>query len=128
MSVFSVNKKTASATGGGTVDETALRQIGDRLAKLDESDHKTTAQLTAALYETAGGTPGDAMQTALSRLQAGDDPVNIESELATDIDAELQAPSPSTGGHSIVNATSTERQSGEPRVDPVLYELQPDEH
>ena len=126
ISVFSVNKKTGSETSAAA-DETALRQIGDRLARLDESDHETTAELTAALYDTAGGTPGEAMRTALSRLRSGDDPVNIESELANDIDAEIQAPASSTGGQSIARVAATERPRGEPSVDPVLYELKPDE-
>jgi hypothetical protein len=76
---------------------TALAQEAEHL---DEDDPRQAAQLMRKLSDMTGLQLGPAMQEALDRMEAGEDPEQIEEELGDQLEEEdpLSPSSPSRKG------------------------------
>ncbi len=87
---------SARKEGGGAddlpVDEGRLEGAMNRLAaeaeKLDDSDPRQAARLMRMFSDMTGVKLGDGMQEALNRLEAGQDPDEIESDMGDLLSAE----------------------------------------
>jgi putative FmdB family regulatory protein len=98
--------------------ERALMSMASEVEGLDESDPRQAAQMMRKLSESMGLKLGDGFQEAMRRMEAGDDPDQIEAEMGdvlseSDLLAEGSARSlPPAPAHPTP-----------PQVDETLYEL-----
>ena len=89
MSMFSTPKRGKSEEGedGGFPDideakmEKAMAALASEADKLDEDDPRQAAQMMRKLSDMTGLNMGPAMEEALGRLEAGEDPDLIEQEM-----------------------------------------------
>ena len=89
MSMFSTPKrgKTEEDEDGGFPDideakmERAMAALASEADKLDEDDPRQAAQMMRKLSDMTGLNMGPAMEEALGRLEAGEDPDLIEQEM-----------------------------------------------
>ena len=61
--------------------EGALTQLAGEAEKIDENDPKAAAELMRKFSSMTGVEFGGGMEEALSRLEAGEDPEQIEKEM-----------------------------------------------
>jgi putative FmdB family regulatory protein len=66
----------------------AMASMADELEHVDEDDPKQAARVMRRLFDTAGLKPNDAMAEMMSRMEAGEDPDQLESEYADVLDTE----------------------------------------
>ena len=98
--------------------ERALMSMASEVEGMDESDPRQAAQMMRKLSESMGLKLGEGVQEAMRRMEAGDDPDQIEAEMEDvlsedDLWAEGSPRSlPPSPAHSI-----------SPQVDETLYEL-----
>lgn len=103
------------------IDESKMEQAMAMLAreadKIDEDDPRQAAQLMRKLSEATGLKMGPALEEALSRLEKGEDPEQIEQEMGDLLDGEEE--------ELFTLATKSTRAPGKPRpkVDEKLYDL-----
>ena len=95
--------------------ERAMNVLAAEAAHLDENDPKQAAQLMRKLTDMTGLDLGDGMEEALSRMERGEDPEAIESEMG-DL---LEGDEPFAFGKKPVKG----RKKRLPRVDETLYDL-----
>jgi putative FmdB family regulatory protein len=87
LSAFSVSKglKEQEDTPLGDLDESRMEQAMAALAGevegLDEEDPKQAARLMRRLYDATGLKLGAGMEEAMRRMEAGEDPDQIEQEM-----------------------------------------------
>jgi putative FmdB family regulatory protein len=87
VSVFAISKGLAEQGGDDLsgLDESKMEQAMSMLAReagsLDEEDPRQAARLMRRLSEAAGFELGPGMQEAMRRMEAGEDPEQIEAEL-----------------------------------------------
>lgn len=90
ISMFSVARKGGGDEGEEGLDdlpfdeskmESAMAELASEADRLDENDPKQAADLMRKMFHRAGLKMGDGMQEALSRMEAGEDPDQIEQEL-----------------------------------------------
>jgi len=98
--------------------ESALEKMAGKLDNVDEEDPRQAAQLMREFTKATGLRMGDSMQEALSRMEAGEDPEQIENEMGDLIESEEPFLMPEGGG-----AAASGRHRGGPRRDPNLYDL-----
>ncbi len=121
ISLFSTisGDKDGSEDGMPEIDESRLEKAMGYLAseaeKLDEDNPREAARLMRRLTEMTGITLGDRMEEAISRMEAGEDPDQIEAEMGDLLDDE----EPFTVERRTLK--STRKQA--PAVDDTLYEL-----
>jgi len=121
LSVFSVVGK-AEEPGQEDLppgfDETKMEQALSKLAAeaddLNEDDPRQMARLMRRLTASAGLPLGEAMEEALSRLEAGEDPDQIEQEMGDLLEDESAL---------FGEAKKRLARRREPRRDETLYEL-----
>jgi hypothetical protein len=106
------------------VDESKMEQAMTALAgeadKINEDDPKGAAELMRKFSRMTGLKLGDGLEEALSRMEAGEDPDKIESEMGDLIDGEDPfVLSDGVGG----TGAGRGRQKSAPHRDPVLYEM-----
>jgi len=93
----------------------AMEMLAREAGSMDEEDPRQAARLMRRLSDATGLKMGDGMEEALSRLERGEDPDRIESEMGDLLDGEepfvLEAKS--KGGS----------RKDRPKVDETLYEL-----
>jgi putative FmdB family regulatory protein len=74
------------------MDETALMNafasMAGELENLDQNDPKRAAQTMRKLFEASGLKLGDGMAEAIRRMEAGEDPDQIDAELGDVLDSE----------------------------------------
>ena len=74
------------------MDETALMNafasMAGELENLDENDPKRAAQTMRKLFEASGLKLGDGIAEAIRRMEAGEDPDQIDAELGDVLDSE----------------------------------------
>ena len=96
VSIFSVISSSKKEDDNGEMDdpiskmlsqvdekklESAIASLADQADKIDEDNPKEMAKLMKKLFETTGLKMGGAMEEALRRLEAGEDPEKIEEEM-----------------------------------------------
>jgi hypothetical protein len=123
MSAFSVTGRSDDAGGGEDLPfdesrmEGALSTLAGEAGALDEDDPRAAARLMRKLSKMTGMEYGGAMQEALSRMESGEDPDQIEAELGDALEAE--APCFASGTPARVRA----RGGRPPERDETLYEM-----
>ena len=94
VSRFAVSKgrKDAPAEGMPDLDEArmekAMMSLAGELEGMDENDPRQMARFMRKLTDASGMKPGPGIEEAISRLEAGEDPEQIEAELGDLVDAE----------------------------------------
>jgi putative FmdB family regulatory protein len=94
VSLFAISRGLAEDGGNDLsgLDESKMEQAMSMLAKeaesLDEEDPRQAAQLMRRLSEAAGIELGPGMQEAMRRMEAGEDPEQIEAELGDVLEGE----------------------------------------
>ncbi len=61
--------------------EKAFMSLANEADKIDEDNPREIAKLMKKMFETTGLKMGDAMEEALKRMEAGEDPEKIEEEM-----------------------------------------------
>jgi putative FmdB family regulatory protein len=135
VSAFSSPRHRGDSAGGGgeddgmgdlPVDETKMERAMEALAgeaeNLNEDDPRQAAQLMRKFSKMTGLEFNENMQTALNRLEAGEDPDKIEEEMGGLMDGEEepfiipgQAGAKKAGGAAVKRRVT--------RRDPKLYEF-----
>jgi len=108
VSMFAAVGKAREDDGAGDlpVDESRMEQAMESLAgeaeSMDEDDPRQAAQLMRRFSKMTGMEFNEGMQAALSRLEAGEDPEKIETEMGGDMEGEDPFVMPGQGrkGHS----------------------------
>ena len=121
MSVFSVSKNRGSEgdVSMPDMDESKLEQAMSGLAKdvenIDEEDPRQAANLMRKLSDMTGLNLGPGMEEALSRMEAGEDPEQIEAEMGDILEGEEP--------FGFKEKASAILKNRPPRVDEKLYYL-----
>lgn len=121
MSVFSSPKNRTEDEDSPLpdLDETKMEQAMNVLASeaehLDENDPRQAAKLMRKLTDMTGLNLGDGMEEALSRMEKGEDPEAIESEMGDLLESE--------DPFSFVKKSVKGRRQRPPAVDETLYDL-----
>lgn len=123
VSLFSVSKGRSdqdTTLEGMDEDrmERALMAMAGEFEHLDEDDPRQAAGMMRKLFDSAGMRMGDAMDEAIRRMESGDDPEEIESELGDMI--EQEDPFSLKAQRAI---SDLRRRYLPPKVDPKLYDL-----
>ena len=126
-SVFAVSSGRAEDVDGddplASLDEGKLEQALASLEReagdLDGDDPRQAAQVMRRLAEAAGLPLGGAMEEALRRMEAGEDPEQVEQDLGDALEDPFDGPA-RRGPRALVEAV---RRRLPPRVDPKLHEL-----
>ena len=97
--------------------EKAMGMLAQEAEHMNEDDPRQAAQLMRKLSDATGLKMGDAMEEALARMERGEDPEKIESEMGDLLEGEdpFQFESKSSGG--------AKKRRPAPHVDETLYEL-----
>lgn len=133
ISIFAHPRRTATdeASGPGDdadsppVDEARLEQamasMAGEIENIDEDDPRQAAHLMRRFSDIAGMRFNESMQEALARMEAGEDPETIESELGEALENE----DPFEPGEKTGNPRGKRSRAhrGAPSRDPVLHEM-----
>ena len=126
MSVFAISRGRKD-DGSGADDlpdldderlERAMEGMASELEGVDEEDPKTMGRMMRRLFDAAGMKMGSGMEEALRRMEAGEDPEQVESALGDVLESEDPFAPRVKGG-----LAGLRRQLLPPRVDPTLYDL-----
>jgi putative FmdB family regulatory protein len=125
-SSFAISKNRPEAKpedGPEGFDEAKLEQAMSALAaegeSLETDDPVASARVMRRLFETTGLPMNDGMREALRRMEAGEDPEKVESELG-----DALGDDPFAGGTEPATKARTRlRRLLPPSVDPTLYEM-----
>ncbi len=98
--------------------EQALMEMAGEAENLDEEDPRQMARLMRRLSQSTGLEFGGAMEEAIRRMEAGENPETIEQELGDQLDQE--EPLFRQSGGSLRDAI---RHIRPPRVDETIYDL-----
>jgi putative FmdB family regulatory protein len=121
MSVFArvKNRGESEETPLPDLDESKMEQAMGLLAKdaetMDENDPRQAANLMRKLSDMTGLNLGPGMEEALRRMEAGEDPDQIEEEMGDLLEGE--------DPFSFGDKSSRARERRPPRKDDTLYEL-----
>jgi hypothetical protein len=122
MSVFANISRRKDEEAGGDMPpideakmEKAMTMLASEADKINEDDPRQAAMLMRKLSDATGLNMGLGMEEALSRMERGEDPDKIESEIGDLLEGEdlfiLEA------------KTKTGRKRAKPKVDETLYDL-----
>jgi len=132
VSRFAVSRgaREPAAAGGGEddlppgMDESKLEQVMEELGReadsLDEDDPRQAAQMMRKLVERTGMPLSGKMEEAMRRMEAGEDPDQIEQEMGDLLDDDEPALDGETGGR--LRRFAKRLQA--PAVDETLYDLE----
>jgi len=95
--------------------EGALTQLASEAEKIDENDPKAAADLMRKFSSMTGVEFGGSMEEALSRLEAGEDPEQIEKELGDLMGSDDDA--------FVVSQKGARAKTRPPARDDTLYEM-----
>jgi len=132
---FAVSKGRPEPTEGGAdvddLDDARMDQAMDTLARdaegVDENDPRQVAGLMRRFYGTTGLALGGTMEEAIRRMEAGEDPDAIESELGEALEQEDpfggEGGSAEGGPPGSGRLKAIRRRLRPPAVDQALYEM-----
>lgn len=124
VSRFAISKGRSEPDQGGLgeIDEARLEQAMASMAgeaeKMNEDDPRQMAGLMRRLYDATGLQLGSGMEEAIRRMEAGEDPDQIEDEMGDLLEDE--DPFAFTGQPGL---KGLRRRFTPPEVDETLYEL-----
>ncbi len=108
--VRATRKTTSSGSGGADLDdprvEREMMRFASELEGMDENDPKAMAAAVRKMTEIAGEPVTPAMEEMIRRLEAGEDPEQVEEELGDALEEELGEDGGGSGGRE------PERDSG----------------
>ncbi len=128
MSRFAISKglKESDNTGDDPfagVDETkmeqAMMQMAGEFENVSEDDPKAMARMMRKLFDATGMEPNGTIQEAIRRMEAGEDPDQVEADIGEDLD-DADPMAMFAGGGS---KGKIRRLIEPPNVDPNLYDL-----
>ena len=95
--------------------ERAMSMLASEAGSIDENDPRQAATLMRKLTDMTGISMGSGMEEALSRIERGEDPAQIEAEMGEIL----------KGEYPFVMENKAKRGTGKtkPKVDETLYEL-----
>ena len=103
------------------IDEAKMEQAMGLLAReaehMDEEDPRQAAQLMRKLSDATGLSMGPAMEEALTRMERGEDPDQIEADMGDLLESEEPFM------EQVKKAHAKGRRQNPPNVDETLYEL-----
>jgi len=117
---------TGKATENGGLDdltfdegkmEQAMQMLASEADKMNEDDPRQAANLMRKLSDMTGLKLGEGMDEALSRMEKGDDPEQVEAEMGDLLEDEEPFSLPEK------KAKSTKTKRKEPLRDETLYDL-----
>lgn len=100
--------------------ERAMASMAGELEGVDEDDPKAAARVMRKLYDAAGIPVGGGLAEALRRLEAGEDPESIESDLGDALDQDPLEGAPEGAAGRIA---AMRRRFTPPTVDTELHEM-----
>jgi len=125
MSVFAISKGRKEDVGADDLPdiddermERAMESMAADFEHVDENDPKAMGRMMRRLFDAAGMRMGAGMEEALRRMEAGEDPDQVEADLGDALESEDPFDARVKG-----NLASLRRQFLPPRVDPTLYDL-----
>jgi putative FmdB family regulatory protein len=123
-SSFAISKGRKEEPAGPAmpdVDESRLERAMESLASeaegMNEDDPRQAAHFMRRMFEAAGLPVGGGMEQALKRLEAGEDPEQVEAEMGDAFDED-----PFQARQGTI-AARLKRRFVPPTVDPTLYEM-----
>ena len=124
VSSFAISKGRPETDDGlPDVDEQQMERAMTALAAeadgLDEQDPRQVAGLMRRFYDVTGLKLGDGIEEAIRRMEAGEDPDQIEQEMGELLEQEDPLGAETKGGR----LKSLRRRLRPPEVDRTLYEL-----
>ncbi len=127
VSSFSVTHGTGDADDGDAdfpVDDARLEQAMESMAGdlegMNEEDPRQAAQLMRKFSQLTGMKFNDGIEEALNRMERGEDPEKIESEMGDMLDDD--DPFVTDEGRKALKKL-LQRHRGEPKRDPALYDM-----
>jgi len=96
--------------------EKAMAMLANEMDGMDEEDPRQAVRLMRKLSDMTGLQLGDGMEEALSRMERGEDPEQIEQEMGDLLESE----EPFLTGQKTTRGTNRRAQ---PRIDEKLYDL-----
>ncbi len=113
--------------------EQAMMQMASEMEHVNEDDPRAMARMMRKLMETSGMNMGEGMEEAVRRLEAGEDPDQIDEELGEAIDSAIEGTDFSDGGLGSDETSNASRGAklrrmsrrlrGTPKVDPEVYDM-----
>lgn len=124
MSLFAVTGRAKESDGGEDlpIDESrmekAMQMLAGEAERINEDDPRQAANLMRKLSHMTGLELGPGMQEALSRMEQGEDPEQIEAQMGDLLEGEdpFVLPEKKAVGRSL--------RSAAPRRDETLYDLE----
>lgn len=126
-STFAVSRgrKGEGAEGGPAGDdarlEAALAALADEAESLPEDDPRAAARMMRRLFDASGMPVGEGMEEALRRMEAGEDPDEVEEEMGDLLD-DLDV-SPGEAGAAAPRLARWRRRYLAPSIDETLHEM-----
>jgi putative FmdB family regulatory protein len=125
-STFAISKGQREDTGDiPNIDdarmEQALASMAGEMEGFDEDNPKAAAQMMRRLFEVGGMRMGSGMEEAMRRIEAGEDPDQVEADLGEVLEEEDPLALKGVGGTR--NISELRRRYLPPKVDDGLYEL-----
>ena len=124
VSAFAISKGREAPTRGGEASEPGderLQQAMESLAAdaegMNEDDPRQAGRVMRRLFDAAGMPMGAGMEEALRRMEAGEDPEKIETEMGDVFEEDPCAAEVNKGLGGL------RRKLHPPTVDPGLYEM-----
>ncbi len=96
-----------------------MEELGRDAESLNDDDPRQAAQLMRKLYERTGMPLSEKMQEAMRRMEAGEDPDQIEQEMGDLLDEE----GPLAAGETSGRIRGLAKKLRPPTVDETLYDL-----
>jgi putative FmdB family regulatory protein len=127
MSTFAISRGRREATDEGLdampdFDDERLEKVMEGMAGelegVDEDDPKAMGRVMHRLFDAAGMRLSPGMQEALRRMEAGEDPDQVEADLGDALESENPFAPKATA-----RLADLARRYLPPRVDPTLYDL-----
>jgi putative FmdB family regulatory protein len=99
--------------------ERAMQELAHKADGIDENDPRAMARLMRDFYRSTGMPLGDGIEEAMSRMEAGEDPEQIEAEMGDLLDDDEAL----LGGEQRPGLKALRRRFRPPEIDDTLYEL-----
>lgn len=133
ISRFAISKGLAEPADGGSGDpfagmdeekmEKAMMAMAGEVENVNEDDPRQMARVMKKLFDATGMDPGESIQEAIRRMEAGEDPDKIEEEMGGDLEAADPFANPTKKNGKGGVPDKIMRLLGRPKVDPELYDL-----
>ncbi len=100
--------------------EAAMAELAQEAEGISEDDPRQMARMMRKLFEKTGMQPGEGMAEAMRRMEAGEDPDQLEDEMGDLFDDDDSPFADAGGSHKLGRLA---RKLRPPAVDETLYDL-----